>query len=317
MTSSPPSASEGAACSAFECLHPKIQQWVWRRGWQELRPAQVAAAAPILGGDRDVIISAATAAGKTEAAFLPICSALLHAPATDPGIEVLCVSPLKALINDQHGRLEDLCAELDVAVHRWHGDVGSHKKAKLLKAPSGILLITPESLEALFVLHGIGVAALLASLRYVVVDELHAFIGTERGAQLQSLLHRVELVIRHRVPRIALSATLGDLRLAADFLRPGAGSEAVSIEGDDDGQELQLQLRGYRIVAPMLNATEAIEAEKAGVDVTTEDVTEGDKVTIAEHLFKVLRGTDNLVFANARRDVETYVDLLTTMGERA
>lgn len=317
MTSSPPSASEGAASGAFDRLDPKVQKWVWRRGWQELRPAQVAATAPILQGDRDVVISAATAAGKTEAAFLPICSALLQSAATSPGVEALCVSPLKALINDQHGRLEDLCAELDVAVHRWHGDVGSNKKTALLKAPSGVLLITPESLEALFVLQGSGLAELIGSLRFVVVDELHAFIGTERGAQLQSLLHRVELVVRRRVPRIALSATLGDLPLAAEFLRPTAGSEAALIEADDDGQELQLQLRGYRFVAPRLNAREAIEAETAGIDVTAEDVTGGDKVAIAEHLFKVLRGTNNLVFANARRDVEIYADLLARMAERA
>lgn len=317
MTSSPPSASEGATHCAFDRLHQRVQRWVWRRGWTELRPAQVAAAAPILDGDRDVIISAATAAGKTEAAFLPICSALLHTPATDPGVEVLCISPLKALINDQHERLEDLCAELEVAVHRWHGDVGSNKKAKLLRAPSGILIITPESLEALFVLRGTEVTALVAGLRYIVVDELHAFIGTERGAQLQSLLHRVEFVVRRRVPRIALSATLGDLPLAAEFLRPGAGGAAVLIEGDDDGQELQLQLRGYRVVPPRLDAKEAGEAERAGVDVTAEEVTRGDKVAIAEHLFKVLRGTDNLVFANARRDVEIYSDLLATMAERS
>jgi ATP-dependent Lhr-like helicase len=119
------------------------------------------------------------------------------------------------------------------------------------------------------------------------------------------------------VPRIALSATFGDLPLAAEFLRPGAGGEASLIEADDDGQELQLQLRGYRFVAPRLNATEAIEAETAGIDVTAEEVTEGDKVAIAEHLFRVLRGADNLVFANTRREVKIYADLLTTMAERA
>lgn len=316
MMNSLPSVSEGAS-SAFDRLDPKIQQWVWRRGWHELRPVQVATVGPILAGDRDVVISAATAAGKTEAAFLPICSSILGRPPEETGVTVLYISPLKALINDQHGRLADICAELDVAVHRWHGDVASSKKAKLLKAPNGILLITPESLEALFVLHGTSAGALLNAIRYVVVDELHAFVGSERGAQLQSLLHRVELTIRRRVPRVALSATLSDLGLAAEFLRPGCGAEATLIRDEEDGQELRLQVRGYRITPPRLGSKDALKAEETGIEPTAEEVTSGDKLAIADHLFKVLRGEDNLVFANRRTDVETYADLLAGLAERA
>ncbi len=313
--SSLPSVSEGAG-SAFDRLHPKIQQWIWRRGWHELRPVQVATVAPILADDRDVVISAATAAGKTEAAFLPICSSILGRP-PDSGVSVLYISPLKALINDQHGRLEDICAELDVKVHRWHGDVASSKKAKLLKAPSGILLITPESLEALFVIHGNSTRGLLNAITYVVVDELHAFIGSERGAQLQSLLHRVELCVRRRVPRVALSATLSDLGLAAEFLRPGLGAEATLISEEDEGQELRLQIRGYRITPPRLGSKDSLRAAEAGIEPTAEDVTSGDKLAIAQHLFKILRGEDHLVFANRRSDVETYADLLSGLAERA
>ena len=131
------------------------------------------------------------------------------------------MAPLKALINDQYDRLSGLCERLEIPVHRWHGDVPASKKSAFLKTPDGILLITPESLEALFVIRGSAVAGLLAGLQYVVVDELHAFLGTERGAQLRSLLHRVELAIRRRVPRVGLSATLGDMSLAAEALRPG------------------------------------------------------------------------------------------------
>ena len=123
------------------------------------------------------------------------------------------MAPLKALINDQYDRLSGLCERLEIPVHRWHGDVPASKKSAFLKAPGGILLITPESLEALFVVRGPAVGGLLAALQYVVVDELHAFLGTERGAQLRSLLHRVELAIRRRVPRVGLSATLGDMSL--------------------------------------------------------------------------------------------------------
>ena len=152
MMDSVPSSSEP---SAFSQLHPGIQRWIWDQKWGELRPAQAQAVAPILGGQRDVIISAATASGKTEAAFLPMLSAVAAKPATSPGIEILYLSPLKALINDQFDRLSDLAGAVDVSVHRWHGDVAGNKKTEVLRKPTGLLLITPESLEALFVLRGL------------------------------------------------------------------------------------------------------------------------------------------------------------------
>jgi len=303
-----------------------------------LRDAQERAAGPILAGDRDLIVSAATASGKTEAAFLPICSALLDAreqtraasplttgavpsgenPSLPSGVQALYVSPLKALINDQYGRLDLLCKHLELPVHRWHGDVPGSRKAKVLAEPDGILLITPESLEALLVIHGPKVARVFAGLRYVVIDEMHSFLGTERGAQLQSLLHRVELAIRRRVPRIGLSATLGDMAAAADYLRPGRGENVTLITSeDDDSQELRLQLRGYEAKPANLSPRAAEQAEAAGKQIDAEDVTEGDRLAIADHLFATLRGTDNLIFANSRRDVEIYADLLTRRCEAA
>jgi ATP-dependent Lhr-like helicase len=168
--------------AAFASLHPLVQKWIWSQQWSSLREVQERAVAPILAGDRDVIISASTASGKTEAAFLPICSALLEDGAEKPGIRALYISPLKALINDQYGRLDDLCEHTDLTVHRWHGDVPGSRKHAVLSHPSGILLITPESLEALFVVHGEKIRSLFGGLRYVVVDEVHTFIGTERGA---------------------------------------------------------------------------------------------------------------------------------------
>ena len=194
VTTLPPSGSESR--SSFDRLHPKVQQWIWHSGWNELRPAQAAAVTPIVGAKADVILSAATASGKTEAAFLPICSSLAFHPASEPGIEVLYLSPLKALINDQFDRLTDMFERIDVSVHRWHGDVSGSRKQKVLRNPSGLVLMTPESLEALFVRRGTQVQPTFAALRYVVIDELHAFIGTERGAQLQSLLNRLELATR-------------------------------------------------------------------------------------------------------------------------
>ena len=324
MTTSSTSVSEATESSAFARLHPRIQRWVYDQGWTTLHDAQERATDPILDGDGDVLIAAATAAGKTEAAFLPILSNLAkvmegdganqpRVPAwhearvdstpagrAEAGVQVLYISPLKALINDQHQRLEDLCGRVHVPVHRWHGDVSAAAKRKVVDDPSGVLVMTPESLEAVFVNRGSIVPRLLSGLRYVVIDELHCFLATQRGAQLRSLLHRVELAIRRRPPRIGLSATLGDIAGAAAFLRPDHPGEVSVVESKSDGRGLMLQLRGYL-------AAGGVEPEDAAI--------EGGRALahheIADHLYGRLRGRDNLVFANSRNDVEAYADLLS------
>jgi len=282
-----------AASGAFALLAPPVQRWLWKQGWSALRDIQEQAAAPVLAGEADVLISSGTASGKTEAAFLPIASALC----TDPpeGIGALCVSPLKALINDQHRRLESLFEAVDLPVHRWHGDVAQARKREVLQGRGGVLLITPESLEALFVRRGHQVPHLFAGVRHVVVDEFHAFIGTERGMQLQSLLHRLETAVRRRVPRIALSATLGDLDAACMLLRPGGGERVYRVVSDRNRTEVQLQVRGYRVGRA---EEEDDDAPDPGVDRL-----EGD-------LFRVLRGGRHLAFANRRADVEHFADRL-------
>jgi ATP-dependent helicase Lhr and Lhr-like helicase len=178
-----PASSSDTASSSFELLATPVQRWIHSQGWTDLRDAQEAAIPLILSGDTDVLIAAATASGKTEAAFLPICSALVAQPGSG-GVQVLYVSPLKALINDQYRRLEGLCEDLDIPVTRWHGDVSGTAKKRLLNDPRGALLMTPESLEAMFVLRGPQIRTLFADLRYVVVDELHSFLGSDGVAPL-------------------------------------------------------------------------------------------------------------------------------------
>ncbi|MEI6414498.1 MAG: DEAD/DEAH box helicase, partial [Pseudomonadota bacterium] len=204
------------------------------QGWAEMRQAQEQAVAPVLAGDTDLLIASPTASGKTEAAFLPALSAIIEDELS--GVRILYLSPLKALINDQYRRLEGLAEQLDIPVTAWHGDANQGRKKELLKYPKGVLLITPESLEALFVNHGERLRALFGNLAYIIIDELHAFIGSERGRQLQSLMHRLELIVRRRIPRLGLSATLGDLGLATGFLRPGAlfPCMIVNIPGEQD-----------------------------------------------------------------------------------
>jgi ATP-dependent helicase Lhr and Lhr-like helicase len=319
MTSSPPSSSDGSV--AFDLLDERIQRWIYREGWPALRPVQEQAIREILGGPVDVIVSAPTAGGKTEAAFLPVCSAALSAP-PQPGIRILYVAPLKALINDQFGRAEAMCEGLGLDVHRWHGDVAAGKKKKVLEAPSGLLLITPESLEALFVLQGSKLRKMFAGLSHVIVDELHAFIGSERGRQLQSLLHRVERLLGRRVPRVALSATLGDMEIARRFLRPADPEGVRVVTGSSDGTDILLQLKGYRVVAPppvaaLVGREPATALVVPGEDDEVEDVRDGADRAITAHLLKVLRGTKNLVFANARTEVENFADRLRVASEAA
>jgi ATP-dependent helicase Lhr and Lhr-like helicase len=282
--------------SAYERLAPPVQRWVHSKGWTALQDAQAKAVEPILAGDRDVLITASTAGGKTEAAFLPILSALVtsreqgDAPS---GVEVLAISPLKALINDQAGRLEEMCVDLDVPVHAWHGDVPASRKKKVWRDRAGVLFITPESVEGLLSRRGDAVRGLFGSLRYIVVDELHAFPGSARGAQLASLLHRLDLIARRRTPRVGLSATMGDLAIGAEFLRPGRGGRVISIEARGDRRERVTVLRGHRS-----------SRETGGLS------------TVANLLYKSLRGHTNLVFANQRAEVEKLADRLRRECER-
>jgi ATP-dependent Lhr-like helicase len=315
---SPPSSSDPPRdSSAFQRLHPRIQRWIWDREWPALRPIQERAIPPILDARSDVIISAPTAGGKTEAAFLPIASAL--ATKQVEGLGCLCVSPLKALINDQHSRLERLFEYVDLPTHRWHGDVSSSKKRDLMKAPRGLVLITPESLESMFVSRGTTMPTLWRTVEYVVVDELHAFIGTERGRQLQSLLHRVEGAAGRRIPRIGLSATLGDMALGARFLCHHDHESVLTIVDADDSKEVGLQLRGYIRTAPRPvpePEDSAASDEPAVTEAAPDPEEDGSIRTIAEHLFRTLRGSNNLVFANSRARVEELADILRRRCER-
>lgn len=215
------------------------------------------------------------------------------------------VSPLKALINDQWGRLEQLCEMLEVPVTPWHGDIAANRKSKFHRNPSGCLLITPESLEALLMRQGGGLVAVFANLRYVVIDELHAFMGSERGKQLQSQLARIERIVERSVPRIGLSATLGDFGRAKEFLRQGHGAEVELIESKSAGQDLKVLVRG--VLEPAARPNPDADEEE------TPDLIA--KTGIVVELFKTLRGSNNLVFPNSRSAVEFFADRLRRMCE--
>lgn len=287
----------------FSLLHPAVQKWVYKQGWKDLREIQKSAIKPILSGKSDIVISAPTAGGKTEAAFLPACSAITGD--TD-GFGILYISPLKALINDQYRRLESLGEMLGMKVTPWHGDSPQSIKKAAQQFPEGILLITPESLEARLIRDAGWVRTAFESLRYVVIDEYHAFIGFERGHHLQSLLTRLENLLDRQqthIPRLALSATLGDMDGVMSFLRPDSAFPCELIVDSEGRSSFNMQVRGY--IEPVSNESTSLDKLATPTD-----------QRVARDLFQVLRGDSNLVFANSRSRTELYAALLSDLCEK-
>lgn len=289
----------------FDRLDRRIQKWIFQQGWPSLREIQAKSVEPILACDSDILISASTAAGKTEAAFLPACTAIAD---QESGFGILYLSPLKSLINDQYRRLELLCEAMDMSVTPWHGDANQSAKKKMRKTPSGILLITPESLEAMLMNHGGWASEAFAKLKYIIVDEFHALIGTPRSQQMMSLLNRLDhLIQRHSkpVPRIALSATLGDLEKIPSILRPNGSIPCRIITSEGSGSSMKLLLKGYLDPAP----------QRKNPDATVE-LPEKAKQKITTEVYRICRGGSHLIFANSRRSVENYSMELSSRCER-
>ena len=234
----------------------------------------------------------------------------MEADAKGPGFDLLYVSPLRALINDQFRRLQDLCETVDLPVHPWHGDISSAIKTKARKNPRGILLITPESLEATFVLRGLEIPGLFGTLGCIVIDELHALLDTERGIHVRSLLSRLEIATRRRIRRVGLSATLGDMDLARHYLRPEEPEAVTVLKSTSEGPALRLQLRGYRI------ARRSVPARSEVHEFHDDESLRSTDTAIAAHLFDKLRGTTNLIFSGSRQRVEMFADLLRRSSEQ-
>lgn len=193
--------------TAFNLLSEPIRKYIRDKKWESLRKIQEAAIQKIITTDNNYVLISRTASGKTEAAFLPILSKVNF---REPGVKVLYISPLIALINDQFIRVESLCEYLDVPVTKWHGEAAKGAKDRLLKNPEGIVLITPESLEAMFVNKPYNIKHLFSTLDYIVIDEIHSFLGSDRGTHLQSLLNRLQKVNVKKFSIVGLSATVSD-----------------------------------------------------------------------------------------------------------
>lgn len=207
--------------SVFSRFSPRLQQAIVARlGWTSLRPVQEEAGEAILAGDNAVIL-APTAGGKTEAAIFPTLSRLIDDPSDGAG--ALYVAPIKALLNNQADRL-GLYTEM-VGLHRfvWHGDTSATDRRRFLREPADLLMTTPESLEVMLISPRVDTAALFRGLRMVIIDEIHALAGTDRGAHLISVIERLASRSRHDVQRAGLSATVGNPEAILTWLQGTSG----------------------------------------------------------------------------------------------
>lgn len=221
--------------SEFEKLHPALQYHVVNSlGWNSLRPTQLQAIDPILSGVHCLLL-APTAGGKTEAAIIPVLSRMMTE--AWPGVSVVYVCPIKALLNNLEQRLSHYAGLVGRRVAIWHGDVSQSQKGHALKDAPDILLTTPESLEGMLVSTRIDRKAWFANLRVVIADELHAFAADDRGWHMRGVLHRLQQYVPHEMQRLGLSATVSNPTELLDWFAPtGArkvvGSASVSTDAD-------------------------------------------------------------------------------------
>ena len=293
--------------NVFERYAPFIQDYIYRSGWQSLRGVQNAAGEAIFGTEEKVLLTASTASGKTEAAFFPILTLLDENPSKTVG--VLYIAPLKALINDQFGRLSELCEEEGIVVTRWHGDAAVSRKQKLLRHPSGILQITPESLEAMLINKHMEIPSLFGDLRFIVIDEIHSLLRADRGLQTFCLIERLCRLAGCSPRRIGLSATIGNPEDAGRFLAAGSGRGTI-IPRFDGGREVwRLSMEHFYNTEPQADDGLETPADTPVMEPATDHAPQGADPGIG-YIFEHTRGKKCLVFTNSREECESVCQSL-------
>jgi ATP-dependent Lhr-like helicase len=288
--------------NVFARYAPFIQDYIYRSGWQSLRGVQNAAGEAIFGTDNNVLLTASTASGKTEAAFFPILTLLDEEPSRTVG--VLYIAPLKALINDQFGRLDELCEEAGIRVTRWHGDVAQTRKRKLLREPSGILQITPESLESLLINKHTEIPALFGDLRFIVIDEVHSLLRGDRGMQTFCLIERLCKLAGCRPRRIGLSATIGNPEAAGQFLAAGSGRATVIPKFDGGKEVWRLSMEHFFNSGAQADDGKDIEIPSPVTETPTDTAPKEADPGIG-YIFEHTRGKKCLIFTNSREECES------------
>ncbi|MDR3600404.1 MAG: DEAD/DEAH box helicase [Desulfosporosinus sp.] len=303
----------------FYRLAPFIQEYIYNHQWTELRAVQVEACRVVFESDAHLLLAAGTASGKTEAAFLPVITLLHENPPSSIG--ALYIGPLKALINDQFVRLSDLLAEAHLPVWHWHGDVSQSHKNKMLKNPRGILQITPESLESMLINRSTDSLRLFADLRFIVIDEVHAFMGTDRGSQILCQLERLTRMIGHQPRRIGLSATLSDYARAEKWLSSGTERSVITPIVQAGQQKIRLAVEHFYLDDEVQEEKEAVNPngqeelrehrpEQQSNKIPKQGIPPSD-----QYIFEQSKNRKCLIFTNNREQAEYTVATLRQLAE--
>ena len=298
--------------SIFERYAPFIQDFIYRNNWESLRAIQAAAGDAIFNTDENVLLTASTASGKTEAAFFPILT--LFSEDMPSTVGAIYIGPLKALINDQFMRLNELCEEANIPVWHWHGDVAQSHKSRMLKNPSGILQITPESLEAMLLRKHALIPKLFGDLRFIVIDEIHSLMRGDRGGQTICLIERLCRMAGANPRRIGLSATIGDPTAAGEFLSYGTGRGTVIPKIESKGVKWRLSMEHFYISQQNQpdekDNSEGLPVLDAKTDTAPEHADAG-----MGYIFEHTRGKKCLVFVNSREECEAVTTTLRSYCE--
>ena len=291
----------------FDRYAPFIQDYIYRSGWQRLRAVQNAAGDAIFNTEENVLLTASTASGKTEAAFFPILSLLEENPSATVG--VLYIAPLKALINDQFGRLGELCEEAGSPVPRWHGDAPQSQKRKLLRKPAGIVQITPESLESLLINKHMEIPSLFGDLRFIVIDEIHSLLRGDRGLQTFCLIERLCALAGCSPRRIGLSATIGNPEDAGKFLAAGSGRGTVIPRFDGGRETWRLSMEHFFNSGPQADEGKTGLPETPPMEEATDAAPKAADPGMG-YIFEHTRGKKCLIFTNSREECESVCQQL-------
>lgn len=214
--------------STFSRFSPRLQEAIVSRlGFSSLRPVQEEAGAALLDG-KNAVVLAPTAGGKTEASMFPTLSMMVNDPPA--GIGAIYIAPIKALLNNQAERLGNYTQMVGLDRFVWHGDTGDSERRKFLREPCELLMTTPESLEVMLVSKRVNERKLFADLRTIVIDEVHAMAGSDRGAHLMSIIERLAKLSRHDIQRVGLSATVGNPADISGWLQGTSKREGVVVD---------------------------------------------------------------------------------------
>lgn len=295
------SAGMRISMDVFSRLAPFIQDFIYQNKWEELRGNQVAACEVIFDSDENLLLSSGTASGKTEAAFLPVLTELYNKPSSSVG--VMYISPLKALINDQFKRLEQMLLDSNIPVTKWHGDASQTQKNKLIKNPEGLIQITPESLESLITNKRSACLSMFSDLRFVIIDEVHSFMRDVRGLQLLCVLERLKQLTGANPRRIGLSATLGDVSLAVNWLNTGTGRTCAAPIIEEGKKRVRLHVERFVNYA---EERDLITKDSSGnvIDVNSGDMGNREHY---EYLFKQTLDKKTIIFTNSREETEFVI----------